>query len=182
VRLDLDSRSARVVRMPSEQYPRGDLDELWSIVATRDGRTLYVANPAAVVNEIDAASLTVRRTAKLSAAPDPTGFAALARWLMPIANAKMLLRAGALLSPDERTLYLIGVDGIRPVETRTLGPRPFKAGGTFSDLSFSSDGRFIYALNAQGRWMHVIDAQSGAPLGQVDVGAFLQAIVAVDAH
>ena len=182
VRLNLDSRNARVVRIPTEKYPPGELDELWSLVATRDGRTLYVANPAAVVNEIDAASLTVRRTAKLSAAPDPTRFGALARWLMPIADAKMLLRAGAILSPDERTLYLIGVDGIRRVETRTLGPLPFEASGTFSDMSFSSDGRFIYALNALGRWMHVIDAQSGAPLRQVDVGAFLQAFVAVDAQ
>jgi len=179
VRLDLDSRSARVVRMPTEKYPPG---ELWSLVATRDGRTLYVANPAAVVNEIDVASLTVRRTAKLSAAPDLTGFAALARWVMPIADAKMLLHGVALLSPDEGTLYLIGVDGIRAVETRTLAPLTFKASGTFSDLSFSSDGRLIYALNAHGRWMHVIDAQSGAPVGQVDVGAFLQAFVAVDAE
>jgi hypothetical protein len=191
VRLDLDARAARVLRLPTAQprasassnVPPGELSLLWSLVATRDGRTLYAANPAAgVVNEIDVASLTVRRTGKVAAVPAESVLALLGRWLMPIAEAKILVSSGALLSPDEQTLYLIGEGGISAIDTRTLAALPFKANGTFSYLSSSSGGHLIYALNAQGRWMHVIDSRSGAQLAQVDVGNFLQAIVAVDAQ
>jgi hypothetical protein len=190
VRLDPDARTARVLRLPTGQLrpasssnvPPGELGLLWSLVATRDGRTLYAANPAAgVVNEVDVGSFTVRRSGKVSEASTDSILAALARWLMPIADAKILVGRGALLSPDEQTLYLIGEDGIRAVDTRTLAVTPFKASGTFSFLSSSSDGQLIYALNGQGRWMHVIDARTGAQLAQVDVGGFPQAIVAVDA-
>ncbi len=191
MRLDAEARTARVLRLPTAQprpaassnVPPGEVSLLWSLVATRDGRTLYAANPAAgVVNEIDVASLTIRRTGKVAAVPTESILASLAHWLVPIADAKLLVSSGALLSPDEQTLYLLGEDGISAVDTRSLEALPFKASGTFSYLSWSSDGHLIYALNAQGRWMHVIDPRSGAQLAQVDVGGFLQAIVAVDAQ
>ena len=191
VLLDPDARTARVLRLPTGQLrpaplsnvPTGELGLLWSLVATRDGRTLYAANPAAgVVNEIDVGSFTLRRSGKVSAASPDSILAVLSRWLMPVANAKLLVGRGALLSPDEQTLYLIGEDGIGAVDTRTLAAIAFRASGTFSFLSSSSDGHLIYALNAQGRWMHVIDATTGAQLSQVDVGGFPQAIVAVDAQ
>ena len=191
IRLDPDARTARVLRLPpgqlkpaaSSTVPPGELGLLWSLVATRDGRTLYAANwSAGVVDEIDVASFTLRRSGKVSEASTDSVRALLWRWLMPIAEAKLLVGRGALLSPDEETLYLIGEDGITAVDTRTLAAIPFKASGTFSFLSSSSDGHLIYALNAQGRWLHVIDAKSGAQLAQVDVGGFPQAIVAVDAQ
>jgi hypothetical protein len=190
VRLDPDARTARVLRLPTGQLrpassniPPGELGLLWSLVATRDARTLYAANPAAgVVNEIDVGSFTLRRSGKVSEASPDSILAVLSRWLLPIADAKIVVGSGALLSPDEQTLYLIGEEGIGAVDTRTLAATPFNASGTFSFLSSSSDGHLIYALNAQGRWMLVIDARSGAQLAQVDVGGFAQAIVAVDAQ
>ncbi len=184
VRIELDTRTARVVRLPAPPRVSPSLPGLlWSIVATGDGRTLYAANATAgVVHEIDVPSLTVRRTGAVSAAAPDGILAALARRLLPIAEAKVIVGRGALLSPDERTLYLIGQDRISAVDTRSLAGLPFEARGSFSYLASSSDGRSIYALNAGGRWMSVFDAETGAYVTQVDVGAFPRDIVAVEAR
>ena len=181
VRLDVDARDVRVMRVPTERAAPGEMALLWSMAKTRDGRTLFVANPAAgVVNEIDVASMTVRRTGKLSATWDGGILAAIASWLMPVADAKMIVRAGAILSGDDQTLYVVAEDGIRAIETRTLVPRQFGAAGQFADLALSPDGARLYALNAFGRWMSVFDARSGERLADIDVGGYPQAIVAVD--
>jgi hypothetical protein len=181
VRLDVDGRSVRVMRVPTERTASGEAALLWSMAKTRDGKTLFVANPAAgVVNEIDVASMTVRRTARVSAAPEHGILPMIASWLMPVADAKMAVRAGALLSADEQTLYVVAENGIRAVETRTLAPRPFSAAGQFADLALSPDGARLYALNAFGRWMSVFDARTGERLADIDVGGYPQAIVAVD--
>jgi hypothetical protein len=181
VRLDVDAREVRVMRVPTERAASGETALLWSMAKTRDGKTLFVANPAAgVVNEIDVASLTVRRTGKLSAAPDGGILAAIASWIVPVAEAKMIVRAGAILSGDEQTLYVVAEAGVRAIETRTLAPRQFAAAGQFADLALSPDGARLYALNAFGRWMSVFDARSGERLADIDVGGYPQAIVAVD--
>src|SRR5207302_5267998 len=66
VRFDLAHRAARIMPLPAGQALEGEPVLMWSLVPTRDGRTLYAINPAAaVVDEIDTAALTVRRTARL---------------------------------------------------------------------------------------------------------------------
>lgn len=181
-RIDTDARTAAVIRIPTDHRPpAGEPSLLWSMVATTDGRTLYVVNPAAgAVNEIDAAALTVRRTGKISRPPEPDLLARIAQWLAPVADAKVIVHAVALLSGDGRTLYAIGVGAISAIDTQTLALRPFAAKGQFVDVALSPDGQRLYALDASGRWMHVLDAGSGEHLAQVDVGAFPLGIVAVD--
>ncbi len=190
VRLDADARSARVLRIPTEKLttsspnvPPGELSLLWSLVATRSGATLYAVNGAlGVVNEIDVASFTVRRTAMVSASAGTGPLSAVLRWLAPVADAKMIVRSGTILSRDEKTLYAVAEDGVHAIDTASLRSRSFLAPGLFVDIALSPDGQRLYLLNATGRWMLAFDARSAAFLGQVDVGGFPQAIVAVDAQ
>jgi hypothetical protein len=191
VRLDADARSTRVLRIPtataptpsSPNVPPGELALLWSLAATRDGRTIYAVNTAVgLVNQIDTATFTVRRTGRVSAVPHGSVLDALGRWLAPVADAKMIVHAGALLSADEKTLYAVAENGIRAIDTGTLEARTLVATDAVMDLALSPDGRRLYALSAAGRWMIAYDASTGARLGQIDVGAYPQAIVAVDAQ
>jgi hypothetical protein len=203
-RVDLNARTARILRLetvsppsglPSD-VPPGELSMLWSVVGTRDGRTAYVVNGAlGLVHEIDAATFTLRRTGKVSISEeDPASagtplsartsvaslLARLSQWIAPIADAKMQVHAGAVLSGDERTLYAVTADGLRAVDLETLSWRTFVPRGRFMDLALSPDGKRVYALNADGRWMAAFDARTGALLGQLDVGGYPQAIVAID--
>lgn len=202
VRLDLSGRTVRALNLqtiptpsglPSD-VPPGELSMLWSVLGTRDGRTVYVVNGAlGLVHEVDAATLTLRRTATVSAvdAPERTGataganeaslFARLARWLAPVADAKMQVHTGSVLSADEQALYTVAVDGIRAIDLQTLAWRGFVKQGRFMDLALSPDGARLYALVSGGRWMSAFDTRSADLLGQLDIGGYPQAIVAIDA-
>ncbi len=210
-RTDLDGRTARVLRLetvspptdlPSD-VPPGELSMLWSMLATRDGRTLYAVNGAlGIVYEVDTATFTVRRTGKVSAAETGqpivaaargSAFAstspllslrsvvsALMRWIAPVAEAKMMIHSGAAMSSDERTLYAVAVDGLRAIDLGSLKWRSFVRQGRFMDLTLSPDGKRVYALNAGRPWLSAFDAWTGELLGQLDVGGYPQAIVAID--
>src|SRR5207244_11273506 len=54
VRVDVAHRALRTMRLPIERALSGEDALAWSLVASREGTTLYVVNPAAgIVREVD---------------------------------------------------------------------------------------------------------------------------------
>jgi hypothetical protein len=81
-----------------------------------------VTNPAlGFIDEVDATGGTLRRSAQIAVARVAAGpLDALRQLVFPSAEAKRYLWAGALLSPDGRTLYAAGTTGIAVIDTVAL--------------------------------------------------------------
>jgi DNA-binding beta-propeller fold protein YncE len=180
-RHDLTGRTTRVLKLAGEQGALGEQVLMWSLVGTPDGRTLYAVNPAiGVIDEIDVASLELRRTAALMASR-PRGFLdAVAMALHPVAYAKRGVTNGAVLSPDGSTLYAIGETGVWSVETRSLKGRLLTKEGTYATIVLSPDGMRIYAIGFDDGVVRVVSARDGSSLGAMTRYAWPSNIVAVD--
>lgn len=183
VRLDLDGRAARVLRLPPVARVEGEASVLWSVVSSRDGRTLWALNPAAgVIDEIDVASMRLRRTAPLSSARSrPSLLDALLAAVHPVAYAKPQTKTGAVLSPDGTTLYAIGQTGLWAIDTGTLAGRTLVKAGEFTSIALSPDGARLYALGLSDGVVRVLDSRDGALLGAMKKSPYALEIVAVDA-
>lgn len=186
VALDLMTRRAARIALPADQIS-GDFEKymLWSTALSPDGSTLYAVNPElGVVNEIDAKQMLLRRTGRLSAAPAQRDLlAALRQALFPVAEAKRILRGGAILSPDGRTLYAVGGKGIVVIDAASLAVRmtwnPWVE-AAFESLALSPDGARLYAISDESRSIGIMDARDGALLGEIPMTGYLTVIVRVD--
>ncbi|HZP95036.1 MAG TPA: hypothetical protein VFC31_01695 [Candidatus Limnocylindria bacterium] len=183
VRIDAASRTARTLRLPVERVLTGEDVLAWSLVASRDGKTLYVVNPAAaLIHEIDPASLRIRRSAPLADTRSERGFldAALA-FVHPVAYGKMGYGTGAILSPDGTTLYVLGTTGIWSIDVGTLKARLLSREGRYETVAVSPDGLRLYALAREDGTVNAIDARDGTLIGVMPKVAWPAEIVAVDA-
>ncbi len=189
--LAADPGSGRVARtaLPKEQA-HGGIEEilLWSLLVTPDGTTLYAVNPAfGVVDEIDVKALAVRRTGTFEVTRDATGdaLARLRRILFPAAEAKEILRPGAVISPDGKTLFAIGRGGIVAIDTASLSARLVwreENSSRFGSLALSPDGARLYAVDDGRREIVVLDARRGMTrLGALSLSGYVDSIVRIDA-
>jgi DNA-binding beta-propeller fold protein YncE len=183
VRVDLAQRTVRTMRLPISRALVGEETLAWSLVASRDGATLYVVNPAAgVLNEIDVASMQVRRTAQLNdARSEPGPLERVLAFLHPVAYAKMGFGTGAILSADGATLYVLGAKGIWSIDLRALSAKMLTREGVYETLALSPDGARLYVLGREDGVVSAVDAHSGTVLGSMERIAFPSEIVAVDA-
>lgn len=181
VRLDLDARTARTLRLPADQAVASEKVLLWSLVASLDGRTLYAINTAmGVIDEIDASTMQLRRTRTL-ARTTGTGFVArLLDAVHPVADAKRGVSVGAVLSSDGTSVYAIGETGIWVIDAATLGSRVLAKDGMYLSLALSPDGARIYALGFDDGVVRVVSARDGTMLGSMPRLAYPSDIVAVD--
>ncbi|MDQ2952593.1 MAG: hypothetical protein M3R54_10060 [Chloroflexota bacterium] len=191
VRRDLDARTMQVIALPGDQVTSGadgmsgESVLMWSLIATRDGGTLYAVNAAlGVVDEIDPGSLRLRRTARLTLSSDERGtLSALLGALHPVAYAKRgFTGAGAVLSPDEATLYAIGETGIWAIDTRSLTGRALTKSGAYSSIALGPGAQRVYVLGFEDGIVRVISAQGGSMLGAMKRVAFPTGIVSVEAR
>ena len=183
VRVDLSHRSVRTTRLPVARALTGEDTLAWSLVASRDGTTLYAVNPAAgIVSEIDVASLQVRRSAPLNdARSEPGPLDRVLALLHPVAYAKMGFATGALLSADGTTLYVLAIQGIWTIDVRTLSAKMLTREGAYETLALSPDGARLYVIGREDGVVSAVDAQSGKVLGSMERIAFPSEIIAVDA-
>ena len=183
IALDLVTRRSTQVMLPSSQMS-SDFEKymLWSLVLSADGGALYATNPAlGVVDEVDAKTLTLRRTASIPVSRADGGLlTALGRVLFPVAEAKRYLLGGAALSPDGRTLFAAAHDGIAVIDTRSLGAQAlWQTAHQFDALRISRDGAYLYGIDNGKGIIVLIDPTSGADVGEIKL-QYMAGIVGID--
>jgi len=161
--LDLATGSALRIDLPNARpssSSAGELDLLWSLSRSHDGRQIYAVNAAlGTVVDITAAPPFAARTGTL---PTPSPSPSPAAWSpfgVTSADAKRLLLGGSLISPDDRTLYAAGDNGVAVIDTRAL---------TLRRTLLADQPPESLALSADGRWLYVVSAAPSGGLYQVD--------------
>ena len=182
--LDLATATARRIPLPGNSPSSTSYDErdlLWSFTISHDGRHVYAANVAlGVVADISAAPPFAIRTATL---PTPPPSPSPASWWplgVTTAEAKRILQGGALLSPDDRTLYAAADNGVAVIDTRTLSlRRTLLPDQPPESLALSPDGHVLYVVSAaQSGGLYQVDTTTAAVVsipGYDDVSAVLRA-------
>jgi hypothetical protein len=140
----------------------GDVDGAISAVSP-DGKSLFVWNPFDLeLTRLDVGSGDKQVTSGAPSAGSSDLLAALSEWLVPTAQAKMLLSAGLVIAADGSHLYALGVvPGTNGEPGGSAGIYSFYLGSTttverwesaadFVSLAVSSDGAFVYALGMPG--------------------------------
>lgn len=140
----------------------GDLEGTTSAVSP-DGKSLYVWHPIDLrLTRIDVGTGDKQ---VIDAAPSANSdiLTSLVNWLVPSAQAKMLLSSGLVISADGSRLYALGVnpaaEGAEP--SGSTGVYAFDlsegtalsrwaAAADFVSLALSSDGKFVYAVGMPG--------------------------------
>jgi hypothetical protein len=181
--VDLVAKRTHRIALPIEQKS-WDFEKylLWSLVVTADGNIAYAVNPAlGVIDEIDLQRMSVRRTAQITVSrAGDDALAALGRLLFPVAHAKRYLTAGALLSPDERTIYAAGFKGVAAIDRESLTSRVWAGEREFDNLAVSPDGARLYATDNQASKIAILDTRDGSSLGTLATPSYAQAILRVD--
>jgi len=152
--LHLDSRSAFCI-LDLPLFPGGFEQRLgWSLALTPSGKTLYAVNgPVGLVSVVDANTLKVTRTARISGLPSP--------------SATIETASSSALSQDGRKLYFTADRGVALVDTSDFSLRGLFLGGReIASVSLSQDGRRLYALSADGT-VSMVDATTGRELRQI---------------
>jgi hypothetical protein len=184
--LDTVNERARRIPLPAAQHTK-DYEKamLWSLVLSSDGGRLYTINPGVgAVNEIDTAAFTVRRTnaIPMSRASVDDPLAAVMQMIFPVAQAKRLLRSGAVLGPDGRTLYAAAGSGIVVIDTESLAQRAVLSRDVAYDtLVLSPDGERLYVITPDA-WstIAIIRTRDGSSAGAFRLPWYPGAILRVD--
>lgn len=182
--LDAVNDRAQRIELPADQTAGFEKAMLWSLVPSSDGRVLYAVNPAiGAINEIAIPAMTIRRTAHIPLSRAQGGvLTTLWQALFPVAEAKRLLRSGATLSPDGRTLYAAGERGIAVIDTETLAERTVLAKDvSYDTLALSPDGERMYVITPDA-WstIAIIRTRDGSSAGGFRLPWYPGAIVRVD--
>lgn len=140
-------------------------DAGWGLTPAPDGRTAYVTNAfQGVVAELDLNEAKFRRTGSVKFARTPDLLESIARWFVPLAQAKSEMFAQGAVSPDGKMLYLLGEfgHGIVAISTDTLAVvrRIGTSVPMLTALAVSTDGAHVYASD-EGRSILKFDAQTG---------------------
>ena len=182
--LDAVNDRAHRIELPADQTAGFEKAMLWSLVPSNDGKVLFAVNPAiGAINEIAIPSMTIRRTARIPVSRTDGGvLAAVRQALFPVADAKRLLRSGATLSPDGRTLYAAGELGIAVIDTDTLTERTVLAKDiSYDTLALSPDGERMYVITPDA-WstIAIMRTRDGSSAGTFRLPWYPGAIVRID--
>ena len=165
--LNLDAGFALCIDLPgTPTSSAGEYELLWSLVRSRDSTRVWAVNAGTGhIAELHTAVIGPPVLGTL-AVPSPRASPA-AWWTLgssSVADAKRLVIGGAQLSPDDKTIYAVGVHGIAVVDTATLSLRTMMlADHDAQSLRVSVDGRWLYAVvqSSSGGLLQV-DTASGA--------------------
>jgi outer membrane protein assembly factor BamB len=170
--LNLDEQFAICIDLPKTGQEDIDKQMLWSLALNKGKTRLYAVNGALnLVTEmvVNGGVPEVQRTATLpapTAGVGPSGIAAL--FAAPVAEAKRSLSGGAVLSPDGKTLFAIGEQGLLAIDTKDLSLRDrYLPGWRLDSIALSADGARLYAVSAEQGKIVRIDPASGAPVAEV---------------
>ena len=159
----------------------GEQDFAWSFVASPDGRTAYaVNNLKGYVAQISLTNASVIKTATFDAqqAAAPSLGESIARFFLPVAEAKSEMFSQSVVSPDGQTVWATGDFGRKlfALRTDTLAVRArysidLSSGNPVQTtaLGISADGKRLYGIAADRRLLLRIDAATGKVIAEVSL-------------
>src|SRR5216684_2903705 len=159
---------ARCVDLPVGKS--ADLLHYYTLTLSPDGSTLYAANGAlGVAGEINlqaGGTSNIYSDNLVATAHFNPGNASTTSG----ENMRMLYN-GAVLSPDQGTLYFVGMQGIWSVNTLDLHAKRnifthYLTQQTFTGIAISQDGRTLYAVDPK-HGITVLDARTGQAQGVI---------------
>lgn len=159
--LNLDDGYALCIFLPAEAKEDWQRQLHWAVAMNRAG-VLYAVNGAlGIVVEVDRSQFSLRRSVKLDPAPaaEPAGRLQLASRNGMAAPA---VTGGAAVSPDDKTLWTLGTNGLLAIRLDDFLLRgQYLADRAFSSFALSGDGERVYAVDAERGTVLRIDAASG---------------------
>ncbi len=163
-----DMYIARCIDLPVGKSP--DLLHYYTLALSPDGTTLYAANGAlGVVTSISLDGDQVFDDNIITTSHFDPGN-------VTTSDKSEVLYNGAVLSPDQHTLYFVGVHGIWVANTNDLKVRVnFATRQEFTGIALSGDGQTLYAVYptdgitlvniASGQFQQVTQSPAHAPWG-----------------
>lgn len=142
---------AKCINLPSGKSPA--LLRYYTLTLSADGSTLYAANAAlgilAIINVTDPAVFSDDITTTIKFTPTS-----------PAVDTQTLYH-GAVLSPDQSTLYVLGTHGINAINLpKETFQQRYATQQTFTSIGISADGRTLYAAQPYNG-ITLIDTLSG---------------------
>ncbi|HCI81561.1 MAG TPA: hypothetical protein DHW02_17945 [Ktedonobacter sp.] len=157
---------ARCIDLPTGKSPA--LLRYYTLALSADGSTLYATNAALGVS----VAISVADTAALNDdIISTTKFTS-----TPVTGNMQTLDKGAVLSPNQSTLYVLGTHGITAIDvSKGIFEQSYAPQQTFTGVAISSDGRTLYATQPQdgitvinvasGQTQKIIHSPAHAPWG-----------------
>ena len=168
--LDVTNRFAVCIDLPTNA--KGDLakQRFWSLVRNpHTGRLFAVNGMLGLVSEISPDQYAIVRTVTLpatSAQSVPLGGSV--RLFAPAAKEPRAIRGSLTLSPDGKTLFAVGAQGVMAIDTGTLTLRgQYLQDMAVESISVSPDGARLYAVRLGQPALLVVDATRGTLLSQI---------------
>jgi hypothetical protein len=176
--LNMHDQFAICIDLPKEHMEDAGRQMFWSLAISPNGQKLYAANGAlGLVTEMtihEDGLPEVQRSATLPLAPSAgagplDGLAAL--FAAPVAEAKPGHGdgiGGAVLSPDGKTLFVLGERGLLAIDTGDLKEyHRYLADTALSSIAIGAGGKRLYVVGAETGKILQIDAATGAPVGEI---------------
>jgi hypothetical protein len=145
---------------------------LWAFASSPDERLVYAVNGATgSILELDAGRVAVLRLAALPrvGALEPSLVERIARFFVPIAEAKRLPVGAAVVSPDGRRLYALAESGLVVIDLSSLSLiARHLSDRTVDSVAVSPDGERLYVTDQLLGKIWRVDARTGVVAGEVN--------------
>jgi len=173
--LNLDAQASFCIDLPAAPVNQ-EMDLLWGVVASHDGRFVYALNAGNGAVLRMPVSQPWEASRGVFTVPAPVGTQAWHPWEPLTVEAKRIAFGAVVISRDDRTLYGLGDHGIFAVDAAALTSTGSRLLPTqpLSSLVLSGDGRQLYATSedadypllqvnpANGRW--AVISKAGRPI------------------
>ncbi len=167
--LNLPGHYAVCIFLPTAGKDDFEKGLLWTLAMPADGSKLFAANAAlGLISQVTTSSLSLRNADLAVDDPRARIAANLFGAVAASAEAKRVLMGGSALTPDGRTLFVLGDHGFLSIDAVSLTLRgSHLTDWVLDSVAISPDGARLYVLSAERRKVLQIDPSTVAIVGEI---------------